>query len=73
MLGLPILRLFNVHNPRDTGLALGSACHAIGTAKAIEVNESMGAFASVSLVLSAILTPIVLPITYSVFEFIFLT
>ena len=63
--GLPILELFKVTDSRSQGLALGAASHAVGTARAIEVDESMGAFASVSLVLSAIFTPIFLPVIYT--------
>lgn len=73
VLGIPLLKLFGITQQQSQGLALGSACHAVGTARAIEVNERMGAFASVSLVLSAILTPLMLPVIYTVFDVIFST
>lgn len=72
VLGIPLLKLFGISQQQSQGLALGSACHAVGTARAIEVNERMGAFASVSLVLSAILTPLLLPVIYTVFSFFLL-
>lgn len=65
---LPLLILVNGDKPIENGLAIGSACHAIGTAKANEHNPEMGAYASVSLILSAILTPLLLPIIHTLFQ-----
>lgn len=73
VIGLPLLRFFGVKHIPSQGLALGAACHAVGTARAIEVDERMGAFASVSLVLSAILTPLLLPVIYTLLSLIFTT
>ncbi|WP_372771630.1 LrgB family protein [Pseudoalteromonas sp.] len=71
VIGLPLLSFFGVKHVPSQGLALGAACHAVGTARAIEVSERMGAFASVSLVLSAILTPVLLPLIYTVISHLF--
>ena len=38
------------------GLAFGSAAHAIGTAKAIEIGEVEGAMSSLAIAVSGILT-----------------
>jgi predicted murein hydrolase (TIGR00659 family) len=63
--GLPILNLVNIKSEQAQGLALGAACHAIGTARAVEHSEKLGAFASLSLALSAMLTPLLVPIVYT--------
>lgn len=70
--GLPLLKLFGVTHIPSQGLALGATCHAVGTARAIEIDERMGAFASVSLVLSAILTPLIIPVIYTLIELVLL-
>ena len=49
-------RLFRITEPIARGVAIGSASHAIGTAKAMELGEIEGAMSSLSIVLSGLLT-----------------
>lgn len=51
-------RLFRVTEPIARGVAIGSASHAIGTAKAMELGEIEGAMSSLSIVVSGLLTVI---------------
>lgn len=51
-----ILRIFRINEPVAKGLAIGSAAHAIGTAKAMEIGEVEGAMSSLSIAVSGILT-----------------
>ncbi len=51
-----IFRLLRIHEPVAKGIALGSASHAIGTAKAMEIGEIEGAMSSLSIVVSGIIT-----------------
>lgn len=51
-----ICRLFRIREPIAKGIAIGSASHAIGTAKAMELGEAEGAMSSLSIVVSGILT-----------------
>lgn len=51
-----IFRLFRILEPVAKGIALGSASHAIGTAKAMEIGEIEGAMSSLSIVVSGIIT-----------------
>lgn len=44
-----------------TGIALGCASHALGTARALEEGETAGAFASVAMCLSAIAYGVIMP------------
>jgi predicted murein hydrolase (TIGR00659 family) len=49
-------KLFHIGNPIAKGIAIGSASHAMGTAKAMEMGEIEGAMSSLSMILSGILT-----------------
>lgn len=51
-----ILKLFRIEEPIAKGIAIGSASHAIGTARAIEIGEIEGAMSSLSIVVSGVLT-----------------
>lgn len=51
-----ICKLFRIEEPIAKGLALGSASHAIGTAKAMEMGEIEGAMSSLSIAVAGILT-----------------
>ncbi len=50
------VKLFGIKNRVAKGIAIGSASHAIGTVKAMEMGEVEGAMSSLSIVLSGILT-----------------
>lgn len=54
----PVLRLFRIQEPVAKGIALGTASHAIGTARAMELGEVEGAMSSLSIVVSGIITVI---------------
>ncbi|MCC8141411.1 MAG: LrgB family protein [Lachnospiraceae bacterium] len=53
-----ICRLFHITDPIAKGVGIGSASHAIGTTKAMEMGEVEGAMSSLSLVVSGVLTVI---------------
>ena len=56
MIGEKIFKLLKIKNPVAKGIALGSAAHAIGTAKAIELGETEGALAGLSIAVSGLIT-----------------
>ena len=60
--GFSLLKLCKITNPQAQGLAMGCSSHAIGTAKAMEVGNEQGAFSSLALVISGILTAVLAPI-----------
>jgi len=60
--GFTLLKLCKITNPQAQGLAMGCSAHAIGTAKAMEVGKEQGAFSSLALVISGILTAILAPL-----------
>ena len=53
-----ICKIFRITEPISKGIAFGSASHAIGTAKAMELGEVEGAMSSLSIAVSGILTVI---------------
>lgn len=57
-----ILKIFRIREPISKGIALGSAAHAIGTAKAMELGEVEGAMSSLSIAVAGILTVIGAPV-----------
>lgn len=67
MLGPPILDLIGVRNWAARGLAIGTASHGIGTARALQVNEVAGAFAGLAMGLNALATAILLPLLLRLF------
>lgn len=58
VIGEFIFRLFKIEEPIAKGIALGSASHAIGTAKAMEIGEIEGAMSSLSIAVAGLLTVI---------------
>ena len=58
VLGEWILKLFRIENKIAKGLALGTAAHAIGTSKAMELGEIEGAMSSLAIVTAGLLTVI---------------
>jgi len=64
-LGPLILDLSGVRDDWAKGFALGVASHAIGTARAFQISETAGVFASVGMILNALLTIALAPIAFA--------
>ncbi|HSH35973.1 LrgB family protein, partial [Schnuerera sp.] len=60
-IGEYILRLFRINDKVSKGVALGTASHALGTAKAIEMGETEGALASLSIGLAGVISVFLIP------------
>ena len=52
----PVCRLFRITEPVAKGVGIGSASHAIGTARAMEMGEIEGAMSSLSIAVAGVLT-----------------
>lgn len=52
----PVLKFFRIKNPVAKGIGIGTAAHALGTAKAIEMGEIEGAMSGLSIVVSGVIT-----------------
>lgn len=56
VIGEYVCRLFKIEEPIAKGIALGSASHAIGTTRAMEMGEIEGAMSSLSIAVAGLLT-----------------
>ena len=56
MLAETLCKLFHIDEPIAKGISIGSASHAIGTAKAMEMGDVEGAMSSLSIAVAGILT-----------------
>jgi predicted murein hydrolase (TIGR00659 family) len=56
MLATTMTKIFRIKNPIAVGLMCGTASHAIGTAKAMQIGEIEGAMSSLAIVVSGLMT-----------------
>lgn len=64
--GHMLLNLLKVKSKASRGLAIGNASHALGTARAAEIDYQEGAFSSLALVICGIITSLLAPFLYPV-------
>ena len=57
-----VCKLFKIEDPVAKGIAIGSAAHAVGTARAMEIGEVEGAMSSLSIAVAGLLTVVAAPI-----------
>ncbi len=62
ILAQSLFKLLRITHPVAQGLALGTASHAMGTSKALEIGEIQGAMSSLSIVVAGIITVIAIPL-----------
>jgi len=65
--GTLTLNLARVRDWRARGVAMGTAAHGIGTARALAVNETAGAFSGLAMGLNALATALALPLVWRLF------
>jgi predicted murein hydrolase (TIGR00659 family) len=63
-LGPVMLDIVGVKDWRARGLAIGTASHGIGTARALSVNATAGAFSGLAMGLNALATALLLPLIW---------
>jgi predicted murein hydrolase (TIGR00659 family) len=66
-LGPLLLNLMGVKDMAARGLAIGTASHGIGTARALQVSELAGAFSGLAMGLNALATATLLPLVWKLF------
>lgn len=66
ILGPAMLKLFRIKEPVAQGLAVGSASHAVGTSKMLEVGEIQAAMSSLSIAVTGLMTVVIAPIVAQV-------
>lgn len=62
MVGVYVLRTAKSHRPMATGLSLGTASHALGTARSMQLGSRYVAYATLGLILNGIITAFLAPI-----------
>lgn len=67
MLGAYTMNGLGVRNWAARGFAMGTASHGLGTARALQVNETAGAFAGLAMGLNALATAVLLPLLWRLF------
>jgi putative effector of murein hydrolase len=67
MLGPMVLNLCRIRDWVARGLAMGTAGHGIGTARAMQVNEMAGVFSGLAMGLNALATAVLLPLLWRLF------
>ena len=60
--GPAVLTLLRIRDERARGLALGAVSHGIGTSRALRESETEGAFAGLSMGLTALVTSLLVPV-----------
>ena len=56
MIASSVCKVMRIHDPVAKGLAIGTASHAIGTSRAMEMGETEGAMSSLSIAVAGLLT-----------------
>jgi len=67
--GYGIMKLTRVKNPIAQGLSMGTAAHAVGTSKSMEISSAFGAMSSIGLIVNGIFTAILTPYILKVLSF----
>lgn len=67
MLGPLVLNLMGISDWSVRGLAIGTASHGIGTARALQIDPVAGAFSGLAMGLNALATAILLPLLWHLF------
>lgn len=69
--GPTICRIFKIEDRVAIGISIGTASHAVGTTKALELGDIEGAMSSLSIGIAGIITVIIAPIVYKFSSFIY--
>ena len=59
-----LLRLIGIRDERAVGIAIGIGSHGIGTARAFQISETVGAFSSVAMALNGIAQAVLIPLAF---------
>lgn len=68
IIGPFLYKILNMNDKVAMGIAMGSAAHAVGTAKAMEIGETEGAMSSLTIAISVIITVIIAPVLWNLFS-----
>ncbi|MEQ8665363.1 MAG: LrgB family protein [Rhodospirillales bacterium] len=63
-----VLDVLRIRDWKARGLAIGTASHGIGTARALQINEVAGAFSGLAMGLNALATALLIPALWQIFR-----
>lgn len=61
-----VCKVFKINNPVARGIGIGTASHAVGTSKALEIGETEGAMSSLAIGIAGLITVVVAPVCLSI-------
>ena len=61
-----VCKIFRITNPVAIGIGIGTASHAVGTSKALEIGETEGAMSSLSIGIAGVMTVVIAPLCFSI-------
>ena len=65
-MGPTICKIFKIKDSVAVGISLGTAAHAVGTTKALEIGETEGAMSGLSIGVAGIMTVFIAPLAYNI-------
>lgn len=71
VLGPAVCKLFKIKDKVAIGVSIGTASHALGTTKALELGETEGAMSGLSIGIAGIITVFIAPLSYQIAAFIY--
>lgn len=72
VLGPAICKLFRIKDSVAIGVSIGTASHAVGTTKALEMGETEGAMSGLSIGIAGLITVFIAPIIYSISHYLYI-
>ena len=61
LLAETVCKLFHITDPIAKGVGIGTAAHAVGTSKALQMGDVEGAMSGLSIAVAGVLTAVLLP------------
>lgn len=71
VIGPTICRAFGINDKVAIGISIGTAAHAVGTTKALELGETEGAMSGLSIGIAGIMTVFIAPLSYHIATYIY--
>lgn len=62
VIAVPVCKLFRITDPVARGIGIGTASHALGTAKALEMGEIEGAMSGLSIAVAGLMTVVIMAV-----------
>ena len=66
VIGPTICKIFKITDSVAVGISLGTASHAVGTTKALELGETEGAMSGLSIGIAGLMTVFIAPLSYQI-------